>query len=405
MKRQADALDHDHDHDLDRLSKRFRNPTCLSVGKTPIRSEPIEAWARDGQWPREYLESKMERILARKRSPLSRRRPNSATSPASSGQESREEKSVPYEDLRYVLLLQTKGSYMVKSAVGITEESKHLCQDLLGREQPSPEASLFDDDIFEKVCRNLDNKNEARVMQDISRLIVPSAETLAFRHKDLAHLSESVGEGWMNSVPMTGTQPRPDYSVGFKREAFTEIQLAKLAPCIGDIIAGDQSLFMATYYMYFPFLTCEVKCGATSLDTADRQNAHSMTLAVRAVVELFRAVDRQSEVDRQILAFSISHDHRSVRIYGHYAVVEGKGAKYYRHPIRTFDFTKLDGKDKWTAYRFTRNVYDTWVPAHLMRICSAIDQLPEPDLDVASQPGSTLSHDMSLHHGTSDDQE
>ncbi|PGH03921.1 hypothetical protein GX51_03757 [Blastomyces parvus] len=42
----------------------------------------------------------------------------------------------------------------------------------------------------------------------------------------------------------------------------------------------DLSFFMATYYMHFPFLTCEVKCGATALDIADRQNAHSMTLSV-----------------------------------------------------------------------------------------------------------------------------
>ena len=71
-----------------------------------------------------------------------------------------------------------------------------------------------------------------------------------------------------------------------------------------------------------------------------------MTLAVRAVVELFRAVKREDEVHRQILAFSISQDHTSVRIYGLYAVIDGRDAKYYRHPIRTFDFTELDGKDK-----------------------------------------------------------
>jgi hypothetical protein len=50
---------------------------------------------------------------------------------------------------------------------------------------------------------------------------------------------------------------------------------------------------MATYYIYYPFLTCEVKCGAAALDIADRQNAHSMTLAVRAVVELFRLIGRE----------------------------------------------------------------------------------------------------------------
>ncbi len=48
--------------------------------------------------------------------------------------------------------------------------------------------------------------------------------------------------------------------------------------------------------MYFPFLTCEVKFGAAALDVADRQNAHSMTLAVRGVVELFRLKKREREL-------------------------------------------------------------------------------------------------------------
>jgi hypothetical protein len=101
-----------------------------------------------------------------------------------------------------------------------------------------------------------------------------------------------------------------------------------------------------------------------------------MTLAVRAIVELFRTVKRDEEVNREILAFSISHDHQSVRIYGHYAVIDGKGTKYYRHTIRKFDFTDLNGRDKWSAYRFTNNVYSIWMPGHFKKICSAIDQLP-----------------------------
>ena len=83
-----------------------------------------------------------------------------------------------------------------------------------------------------------------------------------------------------------------------------------------------------------------------------------------------------------------------MRIYGHYAVIDGKDAKYYRHPIRTFDFTELDGKDKWTAYQLTRNVYDIWMPTHFKRICSAIDQLPELNFDVSSQPETGLSQDL-----------
>ena len=135
----------------------------------------------------------------------------------------------------------------------------------------------------------------------------------------------------------------------------------------------DTSFFVATYRMYFPFLTCEVKCGTAALDIADRQNAHSMTIAVRGVVELYRAVKCEKELNREILAFSVSHDHRSVRIYGHYLVIDEKKTTFYRHAIRTFDFTELDGKDKWTAYRFTKNVYDVWMPTHLKRICLVID--------------------------------
>lgn len=156
---------------------------------------------------------------------------------------------------------------------------------------------------------------------------------------------------------------------------------------------------MATYYMYFPFLTCEVKCDGAALDIADRQNAHSMTLAVRATVELFRLVSREMELHREILAFSISHDHRSVRIYGHYPVIDGKDTKYYRHPIHTFDFTALDGRDKWTAYKFTKNVYEVWMPNHFKQLCSAIDKIPA-DLDFSVPQLSQslgLSQDLERH--------
>lgn len=140
-----------------------------------------------------------------------------------------------------------------------------------------------------------------------------------------------------------------------------------------SILKGSRQADMSSY------LTCEVKCGAGTLDIADRQNAHSMTLAVRGIVDLVRLVKREDEVNRKILAFSVSHDDRSVRIYGHYPVITGKDTKYYRHPIHEFSFTALDGKEKWTTYRFTKNVYDIWMPAHFKNICSAIDQLP-PDL-------------------------
>ena len=79
-------------------------------------------------------------------------------------------------------------------------------------------------------------------------------------------------------------------------------------------------------------------------------------------------------------------NNRSVRIYDHYAVIEEPDPKYYRHPIHGFSFTALDGKEKWTAYKFTKKVYDTWMPAHFRRICSAIDAFPsDVNFDVSQQ--------------------
>jgi hypothetical protein len=298
-----------------------------------------------------------------------------------SDQKPREEKSAPYRDIRYETLLAVKGSYMTEAPLGLATASLALCRSLLEKTQPVPSDTLFRDDIFETTCQKLRNKNEARVIQDITRLIVPSAESFAtFGTKHLDILTESVNEGWNNAIPFTSTRPQPDYSVGFSRDAFTKDQLAKLSPFLGDFIAGDQTLFMGTYYMYFPFLTCEVKCGAVALDVADRQNAHSMTLAVRAVVELFRGVKREAEVDRKILAFSVSHGYKAVRIYGHYAVITGEDTKYYRHLIHEFLFTALDGREKWTSYRFTKNIYDIWMPEHFKNICAAVDELPVLDI-------------------------
>ncbi|GAB0133846.1 hypothetical protein EsDP_00002240 [Epichloe bromicola] len=396
-KRRIDAFNQESDS----IQKRpRRSPRLSPANHTTSRpdvnganaAEPIDPvgfWTQERKWPREYFEPGMEQLLARKRSlpTLNRKRSNSATSTTPSDQRQREEKSAPYRDARYELLLQTKGSYMDTSELGITDSSKRIIQDLLGGDQLFPKDTIFDDSVFVDACRNLRSRNEARVIQDISRLIVPSAETLSLHLKSLRHLTESVNEGWNNSMPLTGTRPQPDFSLGFRREAFNDLQLAKLSPFIGNFISGDQSLFIATYYMYFPFLTCEVKCGAAALDVADRQNAHSMTLAVRAITALFRAVKREDEVHRHIQAFSISHDHGSVRIYGHYPVLEGKNTKYYRHPIRKFDFTELDGKEKWTSYLFIKNLYELWVPSHFERLCSAINQLPsESNFDNLSLP-------------------
>ena len=122
-----------------------------------------------------------------------------------------------------------------------------------------------------------------------------------------------------------------------------------------------------------------MKCGNKALTIA---------VAANAVIKLYRLVLRLEELYQEILTFSISHDRRAVRIYGHYVLIDGKGTSFYRHLLRDFSITDQEGKDKWTTYKFVRNDYGEFYPIHHKRICSAIDQLPNPedfDLEYSSQ--------------------
>ncbi|EGC48973.1 conserved hypothetical protein [Histoplasma capsulatum var. duboisii H88] len=351
----------------------------------------IRCWCKNNRWPKEYFEAQpgqidnMNHLLAKKKSTASLRRTDSLATGfnTSTDQEPRDGKSAKYRSASYEAILATRGSFMTESELEVTAKSKQICKMLLDEKQTIPKGTIFQNNRFRKAYQKLQGKNESRIVQDISRLIVPSAETLAtFGAKTLECLVESVNEQWGSSIVFWGPRPQPDYAVGFSRSAFTEDQLKKLEPFTGYDPDTYSSFFMATFYMYFPFLTSEVK-GTAALDIADRQNAHSMTLAVRGVVELFKLVGREDEVNREILAFSISHDSRAVRIYGHYAVIEGSKTSFYRHPIRIFGFTEVEGRDRWTAYTFTRNVYEKWAPDHLKRIRSAIDGIPsEINFDV-----------------------
>ena len=170
---------------------------------------------------------------------------------------------------------------------------------------------------------------------------------------------------------------------------FSDNQLTKLQPLLGD--PSCLSYFKATYYMYFPFLTCEVKCGATALDIADRQNAHSMTVAVRGILELFKLAKRDQELNGKLLTFSITHDHRTVRLYGHYPIIDNsKTTKIYRHAIHTYDITALDGKDRWTTYKFVTAVYNHSLSL-LKDIRSIVDDLPDDLVTQIRAPESVVS--------------
>ncbi|KAI9670770.1 MAG: hypothetical protein M1817_003881 [Caeruleum heppii] len=353
--------------------------------------EPIAYWIQKRRWPSTLFEPDFYDMssLTRKRStPSLGTDEQSGSTPVSV----REGKNPMVRSPRYESILASVGIHMGRPSQPPTDAAKAFCQTLLAQEQAPPQDSIFRDDRFEAACEEVRNRNEARVIQDIARLIVPSPGNLTLygAGPPMLHLAETVSEGWLKSIPLvTGPRPQPDFAVGLRPSAFSAAQLHKLSPHVGDW--RTSSRLVATDDVYFPFLTAEVKCGNAALDIADRQNAHSASVAVNALVELYRAISREDEVHRQILAFSISHDARGVRIYGHYPVL-GEGDKrtlFCRHLIKSFDILSEDGKEKWTAYQFTRNVYDQFVPVHLQRICAAIEALPEPEVfavDALPQP-------------------
>lgn len=224
------------------------------------------------------------------------------------------------------------------------------------------------------------------------------------RRISLTELTESVNEGWSVTDSITPVRPQPDFSVGFRREAFTEEQLAKIRPILGNS-QSQVSRFRATWYMYFPFLACEVKCGNAALDIADRQNAHNMGIAVRAMVDLFELVGRRQEVERQILAYSVSHDDRCVRIYGYYSIFQADKVTYHRHLVHSIDIQAGEGKDKWTTYRFIKSIYQTWAPIRLQRIRAILDELPADITGLVSPPSLStgLSQQIDASRISSDD--
>ncbi|KAI4225204.1 MAG: hypothetical protein LQ349_007105, partial [Xanthoria aureola] len=372
-------------------------PTGLDRHNPNSDVDPIQRWIEEGSWSGGNFEEhgNMSQPLTRKRSTPSLSKHESDIS----GVSLREGKNPAVRSRRYQQILESVGICMGQPEphVRAAQADMALCQELLQKEQPVPKDSLFNDDLFEYTCEDIANRNEARVIQDIGRLIVPAPEELFRRGaKHFKHLIETVDECWIKSIPLVrGPRPQPDFAVGLKSSAFTSDQLRKLQPSVRDW--QTTSRLVAIDEMYFPFLTAEVKCGNEALNIADRQNAHNAAVAANAVVELYRLVSRQDELNQKILTFSISHDNKAVRIYGHYPLIKGKDALFYRHCLEEFFFARKSGEEKWTSYKFTINIFEMFYPIHHERICSAVDQLPNPeDFGVESNLESIEQNDSQL---------
>ena len=127
--------------------------------------------------------------------------------------------------------------------------------------------------------------------------------------------------------------------------------------------------------MYFSFFIYEIKCNAVAFDFDNRQNVQNMNVALKAVALFFKYVKREKELNRKIFIFFVSHDHKFVKIYDYYVVIENDKTSFYRHSIREFNFTKQNDKKKWIVYKFVKNVYDHHSLKFHDMICSIINDL------------------------------
>ena len=367
---------------LKRKARSLDPPQTNAQPAKRSRSEPTETFPSVEKWllhlpcDEPFDEADDMSLPPPKRSrssdTLSRRPSQSGDSTESTV--SRDKKYSAYRDVNYPVVLETKGSFMRPSKAGLVDEDRILSEKLLVLSQPVPDNSLFDDARFEKFHSLLRGRSEARVYLDLHPLIVPSAENLYISgREEFDGLIEGHNDLWVKSIPFYGPRPQPDHTYGFKWSNFTETQRRKL-----NIEPTEQSLYTAREDIYFPFLTSEVKCGKQGLDLADRPNTHSMTIALRGIVDLYRKANRSSDVHRRALGFSISHDDNSARIYVHYPEIDGNDTVYWRNTIKELNFRDGRGREKWTCYQFTLNVCQLFAPALLKRLKTVIDELPDP---------------------------
>ena len=221
----------------------------------------------------------------------------------------------------------------------VQKESQLLCGQLLQSRYPEPQHTAFPLSQFLAVWQRAENRNEARVYSDITPLPVPSPELLSICGvQELENVAEEIGAEWSKCQTLGGPKPKPDLAVGISTSAISEEEVAKLK---NHIAPERPTLF--TDHMYFPFLLCEVNCGNEGINRADRQNMHSGSLAVKAIVELFQALDsnQAAQLHGQILVFSVSHDNERVKLYGHFPILDGDRTAFYTPDGDVIRATKL----------------------------------------------------------------
>ncbi len=368
---------------------------CLAKRKVPQQTpqqpdtdtyNPVAHWAHTSFWPEDLWQRGfgMDETASKKRKTDSTHRTST------------------------VKRMAMHGVFMQNSKL-IQKDSKSLCEEYMKGDRTTVKSSVFTAEGFSRVLERVRNSNEARITRDVTPWIVPSAEVLYFCDElKLDYIGDELNAEWIRCATMGGKRPKPDYIAGLLQTAFTEEEIDKL-----ENYARPDRPFRFTPELSFPFLMCEAKTGEVGLNEADRQNIHSASIAVRAIVMLYReafghtAPHRVRELYGKVLAFTVSHDNDRVLLYGHFAVANISGElEFYHYPIDIISLTIRDGVGRYRAYNFVWNVYEKFAPDHRKRIKDAVAHLPSPakrtalsfsasDMDLGEPDSEQNSQDMS----------
>ncbi|KAL8858753.1 MAG: hypothetical protein Q9178_004670 [Gyalolechia marmorata] len=354
--------------DENKPSKRTR---VDGIGEQPEHHphDPVTHWVYTDFWPQDFGTDAviMNQDSASERSSVSQ-------------DTSRKRKSSSSHRSDRLERMAVNGVFM-KSSTLAQKSSKQLCTSLLRGERTPVCWPSFPPDKISDILERLDGLNEGRIQRDVTPWVVPSAENLYYCGQPIDDwIGDEVQVAWTRCATLGSTRPKPDYAAGLQRKAFTQDEIQKLRN-----YASPLRPFFFTPDLCFPFLICEAKSGDEGLNEANRQNIHSASIAVRAIIELYKAAygktspDRISELYGQVLVFTISHNQNVAWLYGHYAVAAketpGKEFEFYRYPIALFSFSLDDGRDRYRTYNFVQNVYEKFAPEHRKRIKDATASL------------------------------
>ena len=338
----------------------------------------IAYWSETGHWPPNFAERGFDMGDSRDPSHSNKRPRQSSYSQTSRDRKAPESYSPAYETY---ILAEGLDMNIIKGEELVSKQSKSFCEELQKISHQTIEPGLFDGKIVRKVVALCRKRNEAMIYREITLMISPPIKSIYFHGGDhVEHVIDEVDANWKHNCVLSGPRPRPDLALGLSSSAFTSAEIEKL-----DCYSTSNNWTKFTELMYFPFLMCEVKCGRDGLDTADRQNMHTSSIAIKAILQIEQEADKyrpEKELQRlsyQTLIYSISHDQEDARIYGHFPVVYGEKWYYYRYRIAKLDLL-AEKHGLLASHNFVGNVLKLHVPKHLDRLKNAIAILPEPKL-------------------------